>query len=344
MRLGLIGSPLSGRRTVFAALTGREDTGSVSPTEAQLATVAVRDSRLDFLAALFKPKKTTYARIEYLLPPEAGAGGGRSEGGPLSQVRGCDALLHVVRNFRGAGREAPTPEKDLQEVAEELVLNDLLVTEKRVERIEADLKKGRKPEGNELSLLRQCQGLLADGKPLRRTPELAAHPLLKGFAFLTAKPLLVLFNNGDEDERPPFLKPPPGPDDFLVVRGRLEMEIAAMDAEEAAEFREAYHIQGSALDRVIQKSFGILDRICFFTVNADEARAWPIKAGSTALEAAGAVHSDIQRGFIRAETVAFDELKACGSLQQARKAGLVRLEGKDYRVKDGDVIYFRFHV
>ncbi len=344
MRLGLIGLPMSGRRTVFAALTGREGVAGAPATEPQLATVAVRDPRLDYIAALFKPKKATYAQIEYLLPPETGAAGGRSEGGPWSQVRDCDALLQVVRNFRAAGGQAPTPQKDLQALSEELVLNDLLVAEKRIERIKADLRKGRKPEGDEFFLLQQCQSLLADGRALRSVRELTVHPLLKGFAFLSAKPLLVLFNNDDEDESVPAIALPPDAGGCLVVRGRLEMEIAAMEAEEAAEFREAYHIEDSALDRVIQKSFEILERICFFTANADEAKAWPIKAGSTALEAAGAVHSDIQRGFIRAETVAFKDLKACGSLQQARKAGLVRLEGKDYLVKDGDVIYFRFHV
>ncbi len=348
MKLGIIGLPQSGKSTVFQALLGargqKEDSGSAR-SGPRFATVTVFDERVDFLTRIYQPKKTTYAKIEYLLPAQIPSSSpARLEGAVLNQVRICDALLEVVRNFEGTTGFAPTPEQDFFRLEEEMVLSDLVVAEKRIERIELDRKRGKKDGEQEYPLLRSCCEFLERNEPLRNRPELASDPLLKGFTFLSAKPILVVINNEDEDETlPAWDHRPPGIDP-MVVRGRLEMEIASLSPEEAEEFQEAYHIQESALDRVIGKSYEILNRISFFTVISDEIRAWSIDAGTPALEAAGAVHSDMKKGFIRAEVLSFEDLKTHGSFQEAKKAGLVRLEGKEYEVKDGDIISFRFNV
>lgn len=347
MKLGLVGLPQSGKSTAFTALTGargeNKDHGS-SRGDMRIATITVLDERVDFLTNIYKPKKITYAKIEYLLPSKIPASSVKSDGGVWNQARPCDALLHVVRNFKGPGGSPATPEQDFWQLEEEMVLSDLMVTEKRLERIELDKKRGKKPEGDEVSLLKSCQEYLGNGQPLRQIPELASKPVLKGFTFLSAKPMLVIINNDDEDEALPEWDRKPEAMEMLVVRGRLEMDIASMSPDEAEEFIDAYHIQESALDRVIKSSYRLLNRISFFTVISDEVRAWSITAGTPALEAAGTVHSDMQKGFIRAETLSFEDLETCGTFQEAKKAGLVRLEGKEYEVKDGDIINFRFNL
>jgi len=347
MRIGIIGFPQAGKSTVFAALTGARGDAheGASRKDARIATITVLDDRIDFLSNMYQPKKTTYARIEYLLPSETGSSGsGGSEAALWNQVRTCDAFVQVVRNFEGPMGTAPTPEDDFRKLEEEMILNDLMVAEKRSERIELDRKRGKLPEGDEASLIASCREFLEQGMPLRDNPELAGDPTLRGFTFLSAKPMLIIVNNEDEDEALPTWNQGPEGLDVFVVRGSLEKEIASLSPEEAAEFLEAYHIEESALDRVIRHSFRILDRISFFTVGSDEVKAWPIPAGTPALKAAGAVHSDIEQGFIRAEVVSFDDLKAHGNFNEAKRAGLVRLEGKGYEVKDGDIITFRFNV
>jgi len=300
---------------------------------------------VDFLNRIYQPQKTTYAKIEYLLPAEVpGAGASKAERALWSQVRNCDVLLHVVRNYSGLDGNPPEPEEDYRQVEEEMLLNDLMVVEKRLERIELDRKRGKHPEGGEWELLQTCRTALEGGIPLRNDPQTAGAPELRGFTLLTAKPVLVIVNNSDEDVQPPAWAEPPPDVEIMVVRGRLEMDIAGMDLEEAQEFREAYQIYESALDRVIKRSFELLNRIVFFTVGPDEVKAWPILAGTSALDAAGEIHSDIKRGFIRAEVFAFTDLASRGSFQECKKAGLVRLEGKEYIVRDGDILNIRFNV
>jgi ribosome-binding ATPase YchF (GTP1/OBG family) len=225
-----------------------------------------------------------------------------------------------------------------------MIIADLAVAEKRMERIELDRKRGKKPSPEEPSLLELCREMLSEGVPLRNNQELASNPALRGFTFLTAKPMLVIINNAEEDEALPEWACRPDNAAVLLVRGRLEMDIASMESADAVEFRQAYNIQESALDRVIESSHALLSRITFFTVSPEEVKAWSIPTGTPALEAAGTVHSDMQKGFIRAETVSFADLQACGSFQEAKKAGLVRLEGKEYEVQDGDIIQFRFNL
>lgn len=347
MKLGIFGAPASGKSTILAALTGaRGDAGhDRARTDTRLAAITVPDERIDFLSGLYRPKKTTCARIEYMLPPPPhGATAPRSESGIWSRLRTCDALLHVVRNFSGPGGIPPQPEKDLDGLEEEMIVSDMAVLEKRIERLKEDRKRGKKPEPGEEELLGTCLGLLEQGDPLRTDPGLAEHPSLKGFALLSAKPILVIMNNDDDDETAPEPSKPLGNVETIVVRGRLEKDIAEMTPEEAEEFISAYNIKESALDRVIASSFRLLKRISFFTVNPDELKAWPIRSGTRALEAAGSVHSDIMKGFIRAEVVSYDDLHMSGNFQEAKKAGLVRLEGKEYVVRDGDVITFRFNI
>lgn len=348
MKLGIIGLPQSGKSTIFEALTGARGTNrpaTGSPSEQRIGTVRMYDERIQDLSEIYHPKKTTFAQVEYLLPAGAVPGAAeKSESRIFNQVRVCDALIHVVRNFRGTDGLQPDPGRDYWQLEEEMVIQDLVVAEKRLERIELDLKRGLKSGQEEQGLVKECAAVLDQGIPLRTRPELALAPELRGFTFLSAKPQLVLVNNDDEDKAAPVWDKPPREAEVQVIRGRIEMEIAAMSPEEAEAFLAEYEIQDTALDRVIQTSYRLLNRISFFTVGSDEVKAWNIARGTPALEAAGAVHSDIQKGFIRAEVLSYDDLKKFGSFQEAKKAGQVRLEGKEYPVKDGDIINFRFNV
>ncbi len=347
MKLGIAGLPQAGKSTLFAALTGaRGDSTAGSPQkDTRIATITVFDERIDFLVDMYQPKKTAFAKIEYLLPSRIpGGSDGKSDGEFWNQIRTCDALLLVVRNFEDPASGPAKSESDFQKVEDEMILSDLAVVEKRLERIALDLKRGKKQGEAELPLLNDCREMLEQGRPLRNSPEIAAEPLLKGFTFLSAKPMLVIINNGDEDESLPDWTKQRNNLSFMVVRAKLEMDLAVMEPEDAQEFLEAYNIQESALDRVIRHSYEMLNRISFFTVGSDEVKAWPISRGTAALDAAGEVHSDIRQGFIRAEVVAFADLKNEGSFQAAKKAGLVRLEGKEYVVADGDIINFRFNI
>ena len=225
-----------------------------------------------------------------------------------------------------------------------MILSDLGVVEKRLERIYLDSKRGKKQGEAEIPLLKSCREMLEQGEALRNAPEVAMDPLLRGFTFLSAKPMLVVINNGDEDEALPSWTKKLENLSFMVVRAKLEMDLAAMTTRRRRNSWRHTISTNQPWTRVIRHSYDMLNRIAFFTVGCDEVRAWPITNGIPALQAAGEVHSDIQQGFIRAEVVAFDDLKAEGSFQAAKKAGLVRLEGKEYVVKDGDIINYRFNV
>lgn len=349
MKLGIIGLPGAGKTTVFDALTGARGEGPQQKggrSDNRIGTVRVADERVNLLSNLYRPKKTTYARVEYLLPSNAGGGTEpvMPDSGLWNQARSCDALIHVVRNFQGTTGIPPASEADFRTIEEEMIISDLAVVEKKIERMDLDAKRGKKDEEGLRELMDACRIVLEENRPLRSNPELACAPQLRGFTFLSAKPRLLIINNDDEDEFFPSWSSPPEPAEVLVLRGSLEKEIASLPPEEAEEFMTAYHIEISALDRVIRSSYELLDLISFFTVGEDEVKAWTISRGATALEAAGVIHSDIQQGFIRGEVISFEELKRLGSLQEAKKAGQVRLEGKEYTVRDGDIVHFRFNV
>lgn len=341
MKLGIIGQPQAGKTTVFEALTKTQ----IDPhqrNESRIGTISVPDPRVDTLSAMYKPRKTIFAQVEYQLPaPAEHVKATAREQSIWTQVRECDALIHVVRNFKGYGVEPPTGRADVQSMDVELVLSDLVVTEKRLERLELDQKRGKKPDPEELRLLKQCHEHLNRERPLRESPELAAAPVLRGYAFLSAKPMLVLANNADEDDQRPAWLPE---DTGMTIRGKLEQELSRMEPDDAQAFLEDFGIATSAMNRIIARSYELLGLISFFTVGEDEVRAWTLRRDTVAQTAAGVIHSDIEKGFIRAEVLAYNDLMAAGDYAAARKQGTVRLEGKTYAVQDGDIINFRFNV
>ena len=345
MKLGIIGLPGAGKSTLFEALTKIiMDEASHKP-EDRLGTIKVPDERVDRLSKMYNPKKTIFAQVEYLLPYiPMQKPGQKGDETAWTAVRTCDALIHVVRNFKGFGEEPAEPLQDFNRINEEMIFADLLVVEKRLERLELDQKRGKKADPEELRLLAECKDMLEKEKPLRHKPELAEAPQLRGFTFLSGKPMLVVFNNEDDNEGLPDIGEAPAEERCLAIRGRLEHELTQMDEEEAREYLTEYNITTSAMDRMITLSYELLGLISFFTVGPDEVRAWTIKKDTQAVDAAEVIHSDIKKGFIRAEVVAYNDLIEAGSYKDARLKGTVRLEGKTYPVQDGDIIEFRFNV
>jgi len=340
MKLGIIGLSRSGKSTVFEALT-HNILHESHKAKNRIGTIHVPDKRLDVLSNMYKPPKTIYAQVEYFLPDVLRQ---KKDQKIWTQVRDCDALIHVVRNFGGYGFETPTPYQDFQAIDQELILSDLVVIEKKLEHMGLDKKRGKKADPEEFSLLHQCLEVLEKETPLRNFPDLASSHLLKGYAFLSAKPMLVLFNNEDDDDGIPDITDLTTRENCMVIRGKLEQELAQMSAEEAEEFLSEFNITASAMDRVIQRSYKLLGLISFFTLGKDEIKAWTVKRKTPAIDAAGVIHTDMQKGFIRAEVISYDDLISAGSYPEARRLGNVRLEGKTYEVQDGDIIEFRFNV
>ncbi len=339
MKAGLIGWPGSGRDTIFSALT-KLSRPPFSASEPRQGEALVPDERLDFLNTRFQPQKCTPARVEFFLPHPPGH---PKEALKISleKIREVEVLLLTLRNFPDLNATEIKPATEIVELETELILNDYLVVEKRLERMTEEQKRGRKNDPEELELLTMAKMELEAGRPLRRDPIFARHTRLRNFAFLSAKPLLVILNNADDDEKSVDLG---GTWPQVVVRGRLEEELATLAPEDAAEFLAGYKLTEPASARVIREVYHLMGLISFFTVGEDECRAWTIAAGETALEAARTIHSDIQKGFIRAEVVAFEDFKVAGSLAEAKKRGASRLEGKTYVVADGDIIHFRFNI
>jgi len=344
MKLGLIGRTGAGKSTLFDALT-KAGIDVNQRKESRIGTVKVPDERVDRLSQMYQPRKTIFAQVEYLLPaPAEHAKEKAKEQSVWTQVRDCDAILHVIRNFKDLGGAAPTPQTDYQAIDQELVFSDLVVAEKRMERLEVDQKRGKKPDPEEQALVQQCTEHLNQEVPLRRFPDLAQAKKLRGYAFLSAKPCLLIFNNEDDDPSLPKDCQWASDETCMAVRGKLEQELGQMSPEEAQEFMAEFDIKDLAMDRVIHSSYALLGLISFFTVGEDEVRAWTIRKGTAAVDAAEVIHSDIKKGFIRAEVLSYEDLMAAGTYAEARKQGTVRLEGKTYEVKDGDIINFRFNV
>ncbi|MGD8251345.1 MAG: DUF933 domain-containing protein [Desulfobacterales bacterium] len=345
MRLGIIGLPQSGKRTVFEALTATlVDPGDRG--DGKIATIRVPDARVDTLSTMYNPRKTIYAQVEYHLPgtgaPDKDKRG--SESSLWNQVRGCDALIHVLRNFAAYGMDPPEPAADFRRLDQELIFNDLVSVEKRIERLSLDAKRGKKGDPEEMALLERCLECLEAERPVRHDPELAQAPLLRGFAFLSGKPTLVLMNNADDDDDLPDTGEALAAESCMALRGKLEQELSRMEEQEAAEFLSEFGVSAPAADRVIRVSYELLGLMSFFTVGEDEVRAWTLQRGLPAVKAAGVIHSDFEKGFIRAEVLSYEDLMAAGTYPEARKRGTVRLEGKTYDVCDGDIINFRFNV
>jgi GTP-binding protein YchF len=346
MKVGLTGFPGAGKTTVFTALTGLDaPPGGSAPS---LGVIKVPDQRVDALAQIWKPKKTTYAEITFVdFPPARSASERRTvlDAAAVAQLRDADALVEVVRGFPDLAGAAPTPVADLDAFAAELVLADLGVIEKRLERL-------RKEKGHERekALLERVVPALEAGKPLRMlglAPE--ERTQLAGFAFLSLRPLLVVLNVAEAEAAAPLEaevaeRARAEGAEAIALSAGLEAEIARLDAGDRAAFLADLGLAESARARFIRASYALLDLVSFLTSGEDECRAWPIRRGTTALKAAGKIHSDIERGFIRAEVVAYDDFIRLGSEAKCREAGKLRLEGKEYVVQDGDIVHFRFAV
>ncbi len=340
MKLGIAGLKQSGKKTVFEALT--QNIIDPSQTgEDRIEIIKLPDIRIDILSKMYKPKKTIYTKVEYLL---SGTGQKKKSENTWGSARDCDAIIHIIRNFNIYGADAPTLYNDFQATDQDMILSDLVIAEKRLERLELDKKRGKKINAEEFSLIKKTIGALENEIPLRKIPEIITNPLLRGFAFISAKPTLVLFNNEEDDDLHPVLKEKDIKEESAIIRGKLEQELSQMDEDEAKEFLADFNIKDSAMDRVIKKSYEILGLISFFTVGEDEVRAWTIKKDTMAVDAAEVIHSDIKKGFIRAEVVSYDDLINAGNFNQAKKNGTVRVEGKNYIVQDGDILNFRFNV
>ena len=355
LRAGLVGLPSSGKTTLFQLLTSaREAPRTHGKAEANVGVSRVPDDRLDRLTSLFNPKRRVPATVEF-----ADMAAGRGDAKALLDVaayRNADALLHVVRAFGDPSVPHPQgtidPLRDLRTIEDELVLADLGVAERRLERLEKDLKKNASAElRREQELLARGRATLESGAALR-TLELSADDarLLRGFQFLSAKPLLAVINLDEAEATSAdsvatatswraFLDATQTA--AVGVCAKIELEIAQLEPADAEAFMADLGLKQSGLDRVIRAAYDLLGYISFFTVGDDECRAWSIPRATPAQEAAGAIHTDIQRGFIRAEVVPCGALLARGSLAACREAGELRLEGKDYLVADGDVITFR---
>jgi hypothetical protein len=321
----------------MSALAGRR-VAAGGRTEAGQALLEVPDPRVDRLSALYAPQKTVYARITFLDPPPP-AGRADDPATKLApELKQSEGLVEVVRNF-DAGLGAPTPAADHSAFGQELILSDLITVERRLERIAGERQRGRHADPEEVQLLERCHQRLGEEEPLAGM-EGAGHPKLRGFGLLTAKPLVVVANNAEDDPAPPEMAGA----EPVVVRGAIEAELAELDDEARAEFMADLGLAQSALDRLIAAGYQALDVITFFTVGEDEVRDWTVPRGSLAPRAAGAIHSDMEKGFIRAEVMRCEDLLAHGSEAALKKAGLVKLVGKDYTVMDGDIFHVRFNV
>jgi GTP-binding protein YchF len=371
LRAALIGFGSSGKTTLFQLMTSARETARAAhgKAEASIGISKVPDARLDRLTAMYNPRKRVPATVEFSDLAAPGQTAGAKNLVDVAAYKNADALVHVLRAFQDAAVAHPAgsidPARDAQAMEDELILADLGVAERRLERIEKDLKKNRSAElERERDVVTLCRTTLEEGRPLRSL-DLRGDDLkrLRGFQFLSAKPLLIVINFDESSlaalsaggaagsiERASdaagirhFLsRASAGPIAVSAVCAKIELEIAQLDAADAAGFLADLGLTDSGLDRVIRASYDLLGYISFFTVGEDECRAWSIPRGTPAQAAAGEIHSDIARGFIRAEVVSYDALIERGSMAACRDHGEVRLEGKEYVVQDGDIINFRF--
>ena len=369
MRVGIVGLPLVGKTTIFNLLThGHVETSAWGArAEAHVGEAHVPDSKLDRLAEVFKPERVTRATVEYVDLPGLARGEGKAAlegqakemGAYLTNLKNVEALLHVVRAFEDPSVPHPEgsvdPARDMALFELEMMFSDLAIVEKRLERLSKDLKKVRSADlETENSVLERFKAALEGEKPLREltlTPE--EEKRIRGFTFLSAKPILHVINLGDADAAQiPHVVARYGLARFVAERrsavsavcGKIEAEIESLSDDDDAAFMADLGLSESGLARIIHDSYALLGLVSFYTVGEPEARAWSIPRNSTALQAAGAIHTDFERGFIKAEVVTYDQMVEAGSYAAARSKGVLRLEGKDYVVQEDDVILFRFNV
>ena len=359
MEIGIIGLPKSGKTTVFNALTkGKAETGTYAAGGPNVGVTKVPDPRLDVLDKMLQPKRKVLAEVRYI--DVAAPTKGELSGQYLAHLSKADALLHVVRAFEDDKvphiEGSINPERDVATLELDLAFSDLSILEKRLQKIETSLKGAKAHEREaftkEQALLARIKSALENEVPIREQ-ELADEETkaISSYQFLSAKPLLIVFNISEEmlpqassleeEWRSTYQRPHL---EVAVLCGKLEMELAQLDDADAQEFRSTMGVTESALNRMIRLSHDLLGLISFFTVVSDEVKAWTIQRDTTAVKAAGKVHSDMERGFIRAEVIDYEELVKCGSIAEGRKRGLLHTEGKSYIVNDGDVITFLFNV
>jgi GTP-binding protein YchF len=358
MKTGIIGLPQVGKTSLFRILTkaNLSEQAYANPREAHIGVAKVPDDRLDRLAALYSPKKLTHASVEYV---DVGAIGQEAlkESSYLAHLRNVDALAHVVRAFDDPAvpHVGPVdPLRDIKNVEVDLMISDLGQIEKRLERVEKDLKKMRSADlEKEFDLLKRAKAHLETERPLRElemTPE--DKKRFRGFMFLSEKPILYVLNVSESTELGKDLEAAVGRFNVrdvssrlnagaAAICGKVEAELAEMSDADAAEFLSSYGLKESGLVRLIRTTYALLGLISFFTAGEDECRAWTIPVNTRAVEAAGAIHSDLEKHFIRAETIRWDQLLDAGSEANARARGTLRLEGKEYIVQDGDVMHIR---
>ncbi len=352
MKLGIIGLPQSGKTTIFNAVTrgNTPTTASAGRMEVHTAVVDVPDERVDKLSAMFKPRKTIYAKVTYadIAGLEGGAAKSGISGQLLNQLTQMDGFLLVIRGFPDENVPHPAgsvdPRRDVESMLSELLLNDLIAVERKLERLTEERKKGgtdRVLNERQTVLFKRLQDALNAGIPLRKLEFNAEESReLASFGLLTRKPILTVFNMGEGQPAPDVKLDHPS----VSLMGKLEMEIAQLSPEDADVFMKEYGIEELSLSRMIRLSYDLLQLQSFFTVGEDEVRAWTTQRGATAVEAAGEIHTDLQRGFVRAEVVAYDDLITLGGMNEAKTKGKLRLEGKDYPVKDGDIMHVRFNI
>ena len=355
MKIGLIGLTNSGKTTIFNALTKSkaEVTEYASKkVEPNMAVVNVIDERVARLSSMYNPKKTVYATIEFIdfvLPQKESERSDIFSGASMGMIKNTDALALVVKNFHDNLTGEPDPLNDINQINDELLLSDLIITENRLERIELSYKRGQKT--NELQLeektLRKISEQLNGNQSIRDT-QLSDYEekSMRGFQFLTKKPIMIILNSGETNfgRNEDLLEEIKEKYETIEFTGNFEMELSQLDDDEAKMFMEDMGIEESARNRLTKFAYDIVGYISFFTVGSDEVRAWNIHKGETAVEAAGTIHTDLSRGFIRAECFSYDNLMECGSEKAIREKGLFRLEGKDYIVQDGDILNIRFNI
>ena len=369
MNIGIIGLSNSGKTTVFNALTGQNLETTIYPTtsgEPAIGIVKVPDSRLDRISEVFKPRKTTFATVEYIDYIGLTKGDVHQNRKVFDLIKDVDAIAHVVRAFENDAVIHPmntvNPLRDIETVELELIFGDFELVEKRLHRIEEATKKGKRPDEAEKRLILKCKDFLEKEIPLRNvefTEE--EQKAMRTFQFVSTKPEVIVLNIGENDlntDKPTNLQNAVDryyndkyKNSSLVTRhwslllcGKIEMEIARLSSEDANLFLDDLGIKEPVLSRLIHVCYDVLGLISFFTYVGDEVKAWTIPRGTNALRAAGKIHSDIERGFIRAEVVSFEDFMSSGNIHAAKEKGLLRLEGKTYEVRDGDIINFRFNV
>jgi GTP-binding protein YchF len=355
MRLGIIGLPQSGKTTLYNALTrGSVPTGAGGKLGVHTAVVDVPDPRVDTLSAMFNPKKTIYTKVTYadIAGLDGSAGKSGISGTLMNHLTQMDGFIHVARCFESD--EVPhaagsiDPQRDIAAMDTEFILNDLIAVERKLERLAEERKKGAGREkaviDREHELFERFHAVLSEEKPLKDM-EISheEEKMLSGYGFLSRKPTLIVLNLS-EGQKEPAITYTHKHSQVVSLQGKLEMDIAQLPPDEMQIFLQEYGIEEPSLNRVIRLSYDLLGLQSFFTVGPDECRGWTVHRGATAPEAAGEIHTDLQKGFIRAEVVAYNDLVALGSMNEAKSKGKFRLEGKEYIVQDGDILNIRFNI